>query len=272
MKTIFFLLLLIAQAFIVILPYQGKLTDNRKKFPKNFTRYGWVLISLSAFNILLTIWIFTISERENTQNALDLKKAVLETTNLASSNYEKKLDSNNLKTIELLAKYGLKYDSAQKIISKLIIDSSRKTIIQNDVNPTLDFANDVGIQFVSRSKDSYDFNIVTYSFESSTKNLDAKLLAVIKLKNGNLSLISRGIIYGHKNIDVPFNTFFEYGCKFQSKLDFDVVYFILIGTYFNTSGNKKFELNSIRGFDMNRNKLIAPLSDDEEEIRKIIKM
>jgi hypothetical protein len=270
MKTILFLFLLIIQSVIVIIPYQGKLSDNRSQFPKNFTKRGWILVTLCFLTIIITISIFLLSEKENNANSVALKNAILETTNKASTKYSQQLDSNNKWTIELLAKYGLKYDSSQMLITKLIKDSSRKTIIQNEINPTFDFSNEQGVQLVSKSIGVYKFNIISYSFESSTANLNAKVSAIIKLNDGTFKIVSNPIIYGTRNLNIPFKTYYAYEMKLESIYDFEIVYFVLIGTYFNTLGTKKFELNSIRGIDLSQNKYIAPNSVDEEEIRKLL--
>jgi hypothetical protein len=58
MKLILTVIIAILQAFIVIIPLRGKLSDNRRKFPNNFTWRGYSLIGCCILTIVCTSIVF----------------------------------------------------------------------------------------------------------------------------------------------------------------------------------------------------------------------
>jgi hypothetical protein len=135
MKILLTVIIAIMQTFIVTIPLKGKLSDNRHKFPKNFTKLGWMLITCCIVTMACTILVFIVTGKEEEKSKLTLSNQLKERDSLhqqriieAGNRYIGKLDSSDKKTIEALAKYGLKYDTAEKRIEKLVRDSLNRKV------------------------------------------------------------------------------------------------------------------------------------------------
>ncbi len=174
------------QTLIAIIPLKGKLSDNRFKFPKNFTKLGYSLICCCIITTICSILLFIKSEKDNddSQNKLHSELSNRDSINqikfdLAKNQYIEKLDSNNKNTIELLAKYGLKYDSAAKRIEKLVKDSTnRQTTIINSEDPNFDLCK---IQVERETNDSLFFKMTFCSENATSYDIDFKLDLISKI-------------------------------------------------------------------------------------------
>ncbi len=70
---------------------------------------------------------------------------------IADIRLEKNRDQIITTFAESLAKYGLKYDSTQKVITKLILDSTKRTTtIINRNEPAIDFCADNGVLLIDK--------------------------------------------------------------------------------------------------------------------------
>ncbi|MEJ8816434.1 hypothetical protein [Lacibacter sp. H407] len=125
MKIILTIIIAIMQTLIVIIPLKGKLSDNTSKFTKNFTKLGWVLISCYIVTTFCTVIFFLVTDAEEEESKSSLFSQLQERDSIhqqriieAGKSYTEQLNSSNKNTIEALAKYGLKYDTAQKTIEK----------------------------------------------------------------------------------------------------------------------------------------------------------
>ena len=135
MTLILTIVIAIMQALIVIIPLKGKLSDNRYKFPKYFTNRGYFLISCCVVTVIATVSVFFITEREERLSKRILDQQLKERDSIhqqkiveAGKQYIEELDKSNKNTVEVLAKYGLHYDSLQNKIVKLIRDSANADV------------------------------------------------------------------------------------------------------------------------------------------------
>ena len=167
------------QLFIAIIPINGDL-KNEERFPKNFTVRGWLLILCCAITTICTIFLFIKSDSDDDDNKIELQTGlkVRDSVNQlkidkANEEYVIKLDKNNTNTIELLAKYGLKVDSAQLRIAKLVQDSARVVKkYYNTEDPIFSLCN---VTIVSQKNDSISLKHYYCSEDATSYSIDFTL-------------------------------------------------------------------------------------------------
>lgn len=164
LKIILLVTILITQILIVIFPFLGKISDNRHNSPKRFTKLGYGLVLCCLVSLVASIMMIKISQDEEKDNKTELENALAERDSINQS----KINFANKNLYDAFAKYGLKYDIAEKRISKLVKDSSRVNII-NGANPFLyietiepkikDKSIEFKIDVASKMATSYNVNV-----------------------------------------------------------------------------------------------------------------
>jgi len=278
MKIVLTIIIAIMQALIVIIPLKGKLSDNRSKFPRNFTKLGYSLIVFCIITIICTILLFTTSEQEqkNTQKLLQTELKNRDSINqnkidAANEKYIFKLDSSDKNTIKLLAQYGLKYDSSEKRIEKLVTDSANKHItIINSEDPIFNLCD---VEVVNKNTDSITFKLIFCSRDATSYNIDFKLDFFSKIGRGD------EYFYIYRNLKIlPPNTNINKD-KFQSiemgikNFNTSAYFFHLRGTYKKFDG-KLLILDNIVSFDFVDPKphFGMPNAIEYEKIKKFIQL
>lgn len=108
--------------FILIVPFTGKVYDGMYKALKGLTIRGWLVTVAFLFSILFNYFKDRQVEKEDAKKS---KIAKVETARLDSL-ARKKMDESNKMIINTftraLAIHGLKYDSVEKVIQKMIKD------------------------------------------------------------------------------------------------------------------------------------------------------
>ena len=177
MKQYFFNTILAILGFlIVIVPFTGKVHDGRRKWFKGFTYKGWIICI--AFLLSVIVGYFKdlqadaeISNKDN-QQKIDKRKD--------DSIARRRNDESNAKIVRTftlaLVHYGLKYDSAEEVIKKLVKDSSkRETKIYYGNHPELEVYN---ISIKKRTSDSLQFRITFITKQAAAYHTTAKVYIV----------------------------------------------------------------------------------------------
>jgi hypothetical protein len=135
MKPYLFNIILGFLALIVLLfPFTGKVHDGRFRWFRGFTIKGWIVLAAFIASIAVNYFKDQQADKDDSEK---LRLAKIEKRQDDSISRKRNYESNaKIVTTfaEALAKHGLKYDSAEKAIQKLVQDSSKKnTIIVSSV-------------------------------------------------------------------------------------------------------------------------------------------
>jgi hypothetical protein len=159
-------------------------------FFSSLTSHGRLVVALTILILILTITQFIYTNYSSEQAATkrdsilrsEYRQSIERMRNdyvISSDSLKIKYDTSTANIIEALAKYGLKYDTAQERIEKLVRDSSnnKTTIIQGDA-PTVRLCNDDGLKLSGWEKDTLRFSIklCSYSASSILNNLQYYIL------------------------------------------------------------------------------------------------
>jgi hypothetical protein len=194
-------------------------------------------------------------------NKLDIVKAV---STADSSSYTH--------VIGALAKYDLKYDSAQRTIEKLIRDSAKKTInnIQEE-SPYVGICSDTSYN-VSASidhKDSLKLNLPICCYYANASNIFVNCGIAFR-RNGNLVYVS-GISKLATNYRMPGNshTIFHPVIP-QCSSDDSNIFIYVFGTYDNNNNTnrKPYLINDLMKFDINLNRRHLPSLAESKEVKR----
>lgn len=284
MKLILTISVAILQAFIVIIPLKGKLSDNRRKFPYNFTFRGYILIICCLLTITCTTLIFIITDKVDEKSKQILFNQLRSSDSLhqqriieSGNKYINKLDSSDKNTIELLAKYGLKYDSSQNIIAKLIKDSTKRNVtIVNGEDPVLMLCSGNGIKNAVFNGDTLSLNILLCSEKSTSKIKELNLTILSSngtyttSKNYDLALIRKSHKIQNKYSQIESNSSTEIETTYFHVLNQNMIYLRITGEYTNFDNTKHFPIDIIYGYDIKNKKFGTASIDQDEKIRKFL--
>lgn len=262
MKIFLTILIALMQAFIVIIPLRGKLSDNRFNFPKSFTKLGYWLIACCVITILSTVGLFFLSEKEENESRKSLSTQLAQRDSIHQMNidnanvrYVHTLDSSNKETIRLLAEYGLQYDSSQKVIEKLVRDSSKRnlTIVEN---PELSFCASDGINDVTFRNDTLFLKVNLCSAKSISRIDSLKITTLVcdgdynGLIPGSLKLVSKDYLVEDDDSQVESNSKTIVQMRYPRAPKGNMVYIRLKGTYKNQDQSKVFKVDIVHGYDI----------------------
>ena len=264
------------QAFIVVIPLKGRLSDNRFKFPKNFTRLGYFLISCCLATIICTILLFNISEKEQAKSESKLAIQIHESDSIhqqriveAGKSYLDKLDISNIKTITALAEYGLKYDTAQKRIERLVSDSTKKnTIIVQGNDPILGICTDKGIKLEKKLGDTLHF-ILTYCHKYSPANVKISLYALGEVGD-KFKLISKTENYFSKASVLEVDGAFEIPTNVVNSTKSSTIFFYVIRTFTKQGGDKIFNYDDVYSFSLPEREAGFAIDNVKEAIKTLV--
>lgn len=163
-NNIFLYLIPIIQAIILLVPFlgSGALYDRRKKPLSRFSKRGYTLLVLALILIIVSI---KQSQVTNDLNKLSIASAEIKMAKRDSINQSKD-DMDRLKTTEMLARYGLKVDTQNNEIVKILKDPTSRKITNNyGEDPVLDLSEakvdgkKIFLKFTSYQATSYDINV-----------------------------------------------------------------------------------------------------------------
>lgn len=169
-----------------------------------------------------------------------------------------KVEKGKNETISSLAKYSLKYDSSQKLITRLIKDSAKKTIIQ-PIDPILRLCENG----ISKKKYDYDSLIITIrkcAAEAQCKNVNVDIY-IIASTDSLLSLEKPNLLFAAKQKFIePGGEMFagEYranNISFSTKATPRLFYVFawVLGSYQNSDRTKTFNIDKMYFLDIKTN-------------------
>lgn len=252
MKLFLTFLIGFLQLFIVVIPLNGKLADNRKPFLKKYTSRGKLLIACCILTLILTTIVFRISDAEEKEATQLLKQQL----SYSDSLHRIQIKETGLTFVEALAKYGLKYDSSQKIIEKLVRDSLTHSVtnIISSEDPILEVCVPNGIKFIREEAKYfyYSLEICSNLASSSDINLNYTVLSSSELPPKQLYYISTDNVFeSNGTLSSSYSVTIHFvSPKITSQ---NMIYLILKGTYKNYDKTKKYTIRRIYWHNRNNN-------------------
>ena len=162
MKIILTAIITILQVISIIIPLNGKLSDNRKNFPKNLTKKGISFVFTNILFLFFAIILFVISENES-----NLKDAKLTSATDSLKISQRKIEENGIQIFKLTAKS----DSFQRSaylnsmgVSQQIQESQKIALEKSD---KLDKAN----QKIISLQDDFSKNVIGDGFPIMRTNV-----------------------------------------------------------------------------------------------------
>ncbi|NHA06977.1 hypothetical protein G7092_24470 [Mucilaginibacter sp. HC2] len=229
---IYNLILAILAGTALIVPFTGKVHDARNKWYRKFTFRGWILFSAVVGSVIVTFL------KDDHADRIEIAKNKLaETEKRKNDSIARKINNESNASIvtaftNALAKHGLKYDSVEKVIQKLVKDSiNKKTIIVSTIKPDIDINE---TRYLGYKNDSLSFSFQLVCKEAAAEEVNIKSQTILK----------RGSSYERLSVD---KAFFPPNVKLSKnsvylirrpvvvnlrKLDLDYIYFHVTGYYF----------------------------------------
>lgn len=273
MKIILIALIAICQVFITIIPNKFKISDNRRKFPKDFTWTGWGLIILCSLTMISSVWLFLISDNEQnaSQARLDTKLKTRDSLHevsikTLSKNYSIKVDSSYKKSeetfITVTAKFGLHYDSVNQRLEKKI-DTSKV-----EIQPDLSLRSSDGMILDSIKRNTYFLTIYLQSKDAVSKNIDVKMYVIGEDRSSNLIL---PFSYVNKNKLISKGQWVGIPVHFEAH-DLQIINLYVKGHYTNYNGNKIHQIDEFYSCTTEKKGSFgAPGNAYEAALRKFLK-
>jgi hypothetical protein len=258
----------------------GKVADGRKRGLKTLTKKGRITIVLNIAVIAASGIQYYLNDRENTKKEKENKRNLEIRDSLLKRNYDsslveikKKFDTTNIKTIEMLVKYGYKADSANNRLVKIVRDSSKTKIMLTE-RPVFKICGDnTGITLLKQdnNKFAYKISFCSYAASSSMYNLDCRTILVnadsinTEYKYvGKVDLISKDAVVSK---DRMLSTILD----IDTNLQHTGLCVVVNGTYSNYDNSKVYNINEVYYYDKRKNNLIEILGDTKEKIMQIVK-
>ncbi|EJL64757.1 hypothetical protein [Flavobacterium sp. CF136] len=247
MKLFLTIIIAAMQFLIVILPLKGKMSDENLRFP-HLTGKGKLLVLCCIITLIATVWLYSKVENDENTSRLKFERELKIELKKANDSYTTKIDSSNKTTIEILAKYGLKVDSAQTRIEKLVKDSTNVvTKIYNSEDP--EFAM-YKIETIKRTADTLKIKIFFTSNDATSYKVNFKMdIAILDLK-GKLKMLVKDFNMLAPNLTLSKDKTISYDIDFP-KPNYHSIVFRMKGTYYKFD-NKKFNLDRLYSYEINK--------------------
>ncbi len=213
-----------------------------------FAKSLWFRIPTLVIFSLVIIWATVIKDKNNdVRNSNDLR----ERDSVNQIDYNKSLSKASAATstanAETMAKYYLKYDSAQHKIEKIVKDSNnKKTYVVSPIKPDIEITD---IKYISFRNDSLVFSsvIICHNAPASKVNIQ---LSTIYLKNGIYNALTKLAPFASK--DLRFSTNTKWGVTGPVAVNFKErnlyrIYFRFSGSYYFE--DKPYRIDQIQFFD-----------------------
>lgn len=243
-KLFLVIIVLATQILVIVFPFIGKISDNRRRWRNRFTKLGYALLICCIISFISSLGLLNISQSEDEENQRKLRIALTERDSINQA----KIDRANSNLFESFAKYGLKYDLAERRISRLIKDSSKVSYIIGD-QPFLHLLNVEKV--LKPNPKSVDFKMTLSSGKSTSYEIKLRfdlieydsLIGKYKYIQQNVKFIADGLDIG----DGRTSTSIQHLNKISENTKF--YFFHLKGSYQGSDGIRIL-MNKFYAIDM----------------------
>jgi hypothetical protein len=249
---------------VLILPFIGKVHDGRHKgWLKGFTKRGWIV----CIAFIATIIVNILKDLQNDRSELAKEATAKIQKKKDDSAFQKRSDATAATIVHsvtiALAQYGLKYDSDEKVIQKIVRDSSRRTI--NKAQPNLVLSS---IIIKTIENNLYHFNLTILSQNAVSEHINVKQYIAVEEQSDTYLLNGPGDFFARDG-GLDANQSFSYNVDLTC-IKPKVFYFLILGSYKNDDG-KKFKIGRIYSYDMSLNAFGYPLEPSYSKIKTFFK-
>jgi hypothetical protein len=275
------LLVNIVACIIIYIPSTGMIIDNESRGLRRIQPRGWMLIACFVITNILSIWQYNYNKRKDFDAALKQNEKDSIAT-LVQEKKDSKKDSiakidreeSNDRIIRSftgsLAEYGLKYDSTQRRIEKLVKDSVKRSVTVIEANnPTFSVVcSDEGITLKGSINDTLDFTIKScYKYFPRDINIDLLIISAVNGQYHKYKVIKDYFVRKtslNEDGNFPGRDIF-----LANKGHANTFYFYFTGKYTNREGTKMFPLEEVYLYDLKAQHWGIPNQKLEEEIRTL---
>jgi len=196
-------------AVIAVIAAKEVIWDEQKPGVNKLNGKGYVVIICATFMVFLPLVQYCFQNKEDEKKEAHQTAEEIKRENELRSDYEKSVvqirkdfGDSNYRTLtvvgQTLAKYGLRLDTTEKRLTRLIHDSANmKTVLPDQ--PVLELIgpnNELGIQFLKFENGLNHYSIIFMSQDGGSCCYDIKISAVIAdtatLPNNSFLLIYKG--------------------------------------------------------------------------------
>lgn len=223
----------------------------------------------------------TIKKDLNSENQLNNEKKIAKNEQLKKDSINRsdteKSNRGLLKTFtETLIQYGLKYDSTEKKIAKIVKDSLNQVTNNNyGTNPTLSISPNEGIKYLNNiNGDNFRFH---FSNESATsKNINISIYCcVIKIVDYTNFKKDLKFLFRDDQFKVNYQMIKDQISTIHINTGFVAdstsnYYFLVKGSYSNSDNSKIFYLDQLYVFNFEKKKYGGTTEPINSVIRKIL--
>ena len=172
----------------------GKMADNRSRGIKSLTKRGRITVGLNVALVVVSIMQYFVNKHESDIKEAENHRSQAVRDSILKHQYDstltelkRKFDTTNINTITAftgtLARYGLRADSANNRIVRIVRDSS-KTRVQTLATPILSLCPGMGIVFdktvYSLGRYAVDRYAISFcSLDASSTNYDIKCYIIL---------------------------------------------------------------------------------------------
>ena len=190
-----------------------------------------------------------------------------------SQNFAKLIGSSKDSTIVALAKYGLKYDTAQQRIEKLIKDSSQKKItnIISSTDPSIGLDKPAITVDSSIGNNELMVSINIKNFKGSAYNVKAAAIGIHEI-NDRFIIVPSSIPFSFENVKLEENEDMPLVAKIRFRgTPKGYLYFFITGSYTNADKSKTFNIEQIRVIDFEEKNQGTPYTKKNQLLRQFLK-
>jgi hypothetical protein len=261
----------IAAAIITFISSSGKIVDRRRRGLNIIRRGGWILIGCFVATIGLTLFQYYETEKQNRNKELQTILDQNRRDSIANKRNQENTDHVVNTFSGALAKYGLKYDSSQKVIEKLVRDSSKMNVTIIDQNdPIISVcSSETSIKLKEANGDTLVF-VISLCYENSPIKINANLIAIgsVDGKFKNYGILEKFF----KSKELKGAGALESGeVVVQNGSRANIIFFYLYGQYKNLKNTRTYQIDNVSAFNLRERKVGVPGPTVEENLREFLK-
>lgn len=245
---------------------QNQIFQPRTYFP--LTKKGLILSVIFLFIIGLSIWAEVDDQNDKkaveiaNRNEISLRDSIaIKTQNYRDSIAFVRLQESKRETIEALAQYGLKYDTAQRRIEKLVRDSSRVLIVKG-TEPLIKFCASTPVTVIkSTNTDSVTVRVCNEGAVS--RNITMRFFFFVAEKDQHDLYKKLEYVYEYRGLISPFALgtpeWRNFTIPFKSEIEEMRMFVLVTGSYTNSDASKTFLIDDAILFDFKQNQHRFPV-------------
>lgn len=237
----------------------GKVIDKRRKRLKFVTNRGWIIIGLNIGVIILSVLQYNFNERDLKKKDEEAQAKQEKRDSTLKASYDsslfvlkRKFDTSNIITVstvsQTLGKYGYMLDSSNKVLSKLIKDSSKVKVISGN-DPVFQICSPDGIRVDSSKNGKQYFEVNFCSIDASSTAFNINCTVVLSDLFGNLRYLNT---FSPITSSIQIATGYAQTAYFElnNSEKYDALYIFVNGTYKNLDKTKQFNINTIYSYNL----------------------